>query len=72
MTVADEIIREIRAQQGRTELELAELLFGPCKAAQQRINPTCRKLVAKGRLVRTGKGGPSDPFTYHLPRRTNG
>jgi hypothetical protein len=35
---------------------------------QQRVNSTCRRLVEEGIIVRQGRGGPGDPFTYHLPR----
>ncbi|MBR0798006.1 MarR family transcriptional regulator [Bradyrhizobium jicamae] len=69
MTVAENILREVRSNPGQTEDQLAERLFGREGATQQRVNPTCRKLVAKGWLLRRGKGGPSDPYTYHLPER---
>jgi hypothetical protein len=67
MTVADDIMHEVRRKSGRTEDELAALIFGRDNAYQQRVNSTCRKLVADGKLVRRGNGGYSDPFTYHLP-----
>jgi hypothetical protein len=53
MTVADDIIYEV--------------IFGRDNAYQQRVNSTCRRLVAEGKIVRKGNGGASDPFTYHLP-----
>ncbi|WP_426442526.1 winged helix-turn-helix domain-containing protein [Bradyrhizobium genosp. P] len=71
MSVADDILRELRSNPGQTECELAEHLLSK-SGTQQRINPTCRKLVDRGWLVRQGKGGPLDPFTYHLPQRSRG
>jgi hypothetical protein len=70
MTVADDIMQEVRRKAGRTEGELAALIFGRGEAYQQRVNSTCRRLVSERKLVRKGKGGQSDPFTYHLPTIT--
>lgn len=67
MTIADDILDEVRRKAGRTEIELAALIFGRDKAYQQRVNSTCRRLVSERKIVRKGKGGASDPFTYHLP-----
>jgi hypothetical protein len=67
MTIADDILNEVRRKSGLTEMELATLLFGRGQAYQQRVNSTCRRLVAAGQLFRQGKGGLIDPFTYHLP-----
>jgi hypothetical protein len=67
MTVADDILSEVRRKAGLTEAELAALIFGRSKAYQQRVNSTCRRLVDEGQLVRRGKGGMADPFTYHFP-----
>jgi hypothetical protein len=67
MTVADDILHEVRRKAGRTEDELAALIFGRDNAYQQRVNSTCRRLVAEGKIVRKGEGGASDPFKYHLP-----
>jgi hypothetical protein len=66
MTVADDIIHEVRRKAGRTEDELAALIFGRDNAYQQRVNSTCRRLVAEGKILRKGKGGQNEPFTYHL------
>ena len=63
MTIAQDIVRIVREQPGLTERELAERLFGE-EATIQRVNPTCRKLVAMGWLVRRGRGWAADPFTY--------
>jgi hypothetical protein len=67
MTVADDIMHEVRRKAGRTEDELAALIFGRDNGYQQRVNSTCRRLVTERKLVRRGKGGQADPFTYHLP-----
>jgi hypothetical protein len=67
MTVADDIMHEVRRKAGRTEDELAALIFGRDNAYQQRVNSTCRRLVSEGKIIRKGKGGQNDPFTYHLP-----
>lgn len=62
MTVADDILYEVNHQPGSTELELAKAIFGPRKAYQQRVNTTCRLLVAEGQIVREGNGSPGDPL----------
>ena len=67
MTVADDIMEEVRRKAGLTEAELAALIFGRSKAYQQRVNSTCRRLIREGQIVRKGNGGQADPFTYHLP-----
>ena len=67
MTIADDIMYEVKRKAGRTEDELAALIFGRDNAYQQRVNAACRKLVEEGKVVRHGKGGFYDPFTYHLP-----
>lgn len=67
MPIEDDIMHEVRREAGRTEGELVALIFGQDAAYQQRVNSTCRKLVREGRVLRRGKGGATDPFTYHLP-----
>jgi hypothetical protein len=67
MTVIERVFAEIVRKAGHTELELAALLFGRDNAYQQRVNSACRRLVADHRVVRRGKGGLLDPFTYSLP-----
>ena len=64
MTVADRILDLVRRRPHVTERELAELLFD--EAYQQRVNSTCRRLLAAGRVRREGRGGPGDPFRYVL------
>jgi hypothetical protein len=67
MTVADDILDEVSRKAGLTEMEIAALLFGRKNAYQQRVNSTCRRLVNDGKLIRDGKGGANDPFTYRIP-----
>ncbi|MCP9626072.1 hypothetical protein NML43_03095 [Rhodopseudomonas palustris] len=67
MAIEDDILHEVRRKAGRTEDELAALIFGRENAYQQRVNSTCRRLVQEGKVIRKGKGGASDPYTYHLP-----
>lgn len=64
MSLRDDVLALIRKRRGATELEIAQHLFGP-RATQQRVNPTCRELVARGLILRRGSGGRSDPYTYH-------
>jgi hypothetical protein len=69
MTVAERV-EELVKQNVRlqlTEQNIADMLFGQLNGYQQRVNSSCRRLVAEGRLVREGKGGPSDPYIYRLP-----
>ncbi|WP_223967743.1 hypothetical protein [Bradyrhizobium sp. RD5-C2] len=68
MTVAEKIIRAVREHPGLTERQLADRIFGE-NAAIQRVNPTCRKLVTQGLLLRQGKGWSGDPFRYHPATR---
>lgn len=65
MSVADDIEALVARRSDLTEAAMAEELFGS-EGYQQRVNSTCRRLVKAGRLVRHGKGGASDPFTYTL------
>ena len=67
MTVADDILAEVKRKPGLTESELAVNIFGRKNAYQQRVNQACRMLVSEHKLVRQGKGGASDPFTYREP-----
>ena len=68
MTIADDIVTLIaRKRRLRlTEEDIADMLFSQNKAYQQRVNSACRQLVQQGKLVRNGKGGPTDPYTYSL------
>lgn len=67
MTVADDILEEVRRKSGLTEADLAALLFGRRNGYQQRVNSTCRRLVEEGLIERQGKGGAADPYTYRMP-----
>jgi hypothetical protein len=64
MTVEERIRKAVSIRSGMTEAELSRLLFGK-DGYQQRVNTTCRLMIARGELERRGAGGPGDPFTYH-------
>jgi hypothetical protein len=63
MTVTDKIDTLVRRRGGLTEGEIADELFA--NGYQQRVNPSCRRLVKESRLRREGRGGPSDPYRYY-------
>ena len=67
MTIIDDVLREVRIKEGRTEDDLAALIFGRDRAYQQRVNAACRQLVSEGTIIRKGNGGAYDPYTYWLP-----
>jgi hypothetical protein len=76
MTIADDIVALVQRKHRLrlTEEDIADMLYGQNHGYQQRVNSDCRLLVQQGRLVRHGKGGPADPYTYSLPpikRREN-
>ena len=52
---------------GRTELELAQAVFGK-ESYQQRVNQECSVILNRGTVVRQGYGGPSDPYRYYPAR----
>lgn len=68
MALADDIEALVKRRPGLTEAEIAQHLFG-AEGYQQRVNQTCRRLVAQNRVVRRNQGGPGDPFAYHLGTR---
>ena len=68
-TVEERIKERVAERPGLTEEELAHAIFG-MEGYQQRVNSTCRRLIARGEIERHGDGGPSEPFTYHLSRGT--
>ena len=60
----DQIFAAIKQRPNMTELEIAEATLS--NPYQQRVNPGCRRLVEEKRVVRHGKGGPTDPFRYTI------
>jgi hypothetical protein len=64
--VLERIKERIAERPGLTEAELAQAIFG-MDGYQQRVNSTCRLMIAKGEIERHGSGGSSDPYTYHFP-----
>jgi hypothetical protein len=69
MTLADDIMNELRKRSGLTAMEIAVNIFGR-RQYYRLVRQECRRLVDAGHLVRRGKGGQDDPFTYYLPRAT--
>ena len=68
MTLADDIINELRQNPGLTVAEITLNIFGRRYPYKQKVSKECRRLVKGGRLERRGNGGQGDPFTYYLPR----
>ena len=67
MALPDDIINELRKQPGLTGMEITVNILGRRQYFHV-VHRECRRLVDAGHLKRRGKGGPRDPFTYHLPR----
>lgn len=67
MTLIDSVLQAVRQRPHQTEYEISQTLFGG-EGYQQRVNGRCRYLVRTGQLIRSGKGGVGDPFTYTLAR----
>ena len=67
VAIRENIVAEIERKAGLTEVEIALNIFGRANAYQQRVNRHCRALLVEGKVVRHGKGGGADPYTYHLP-----
>ena len=53
---------------GRTEVELADAIFGR-HGYQQRVNGDCSLLVSRRQVERRGADGPADPYRYYPVRR---
>jgi hypothetical protein len=68
LTLLERVVAAIMRRPGMTEAEIAGSLFGR-DGYQQKINPACRRLLATGKILREGKGGPGDPFTYRINAR---
>ncbi len=65
MTVDDRVLDAISKQPYQTELQLSQSIFGK-EGYQQKVNPSCRRLLKKHLIKRIGKGGVGEPFTYDL------
>ena len=63
ITVADDIEALVARQPGLTETEIAKTLFAN-EGDSQRVSLMCRRLIAEGRLRRSGTGTTASPFTY--------
>jgi hypothetical protein len=69
MTLAHDIINELRKKSGLTTMEIAVNIFGR-RQYYRPVYQECRRLVVAGHLERRGGGVQGDPFTYYLPRPT--
>jgi hypothetical protein len=63
ITIADDIEALVARQPGLTETEIAKTLFAN-EGDSQRVSLMCRRLIAEGRLRRSGAGTMANPFTY--------
>lgn len=63
MSMRAKVCEIIHSRPGITQLELARAIYGPL-AYTGLVKAICRQLLDDGYVVRTGKGGPQDPFTY--------
>ena len=70
MTLRARICDVIHSRPGLTELELARVIYGPF-AYQELVRAVCRQLLEDGYIVRRGRGGRHDPFTYKWVGRPN-
>ena len=70
MTLADDIINELRQNPGLTVAEITLNIFGRRYPYKQKVSKECRRLVKGGRLERRGNGGQDDPFTYFLSKNS--
>jgi hypothetical protein len=68
MTIADDIMNELRQNPGLTAREITVNIFARRHPYNRKVNIECRRLVEAGRLERRGNGRQGDPFTYYLPR----
>jgi hypothetical protein len=63
VSLRSKICDVIHSRPGVTELEIARLVYGPA-VDQGQVNRICRQLVEQGYVLRHGRGGPHDPYTY--------
>jgi hypothetical protein len=63
VSLRSKVCEIIHSTPGVTELEIARRIYGS-GVDQGQVNRMCRQLVDEGCVVRAGKGGPHNPFTY--------
>jgi hypothetical protein len=63
VTIADDLEALVARQRGLTEAEIAKTLFAN-EGDSPRVNLICRRLIAEGRVRRSGAGTTANPFTY--------
>jgi hypothetical protein len=66
MTLADNVMNELRKRPGLTAMEITVAIFGRRHPYYRKVHQECRRLVNAGDLERRGKGAQNDPFTYYL------
>ena len=64
VTVGEVLMFLIEKGPGRTELELAQAVYGP-DGYQQQVNQDCTVLLNRGKVRREGHGGPLDSYKYY-------
>jgi hypothetical protein len=70
VTMADAIESLIACHSGLTAAQISQMLFtNKCEA--ERVELICRRLIAEGRLKRSGTGTIANPFSY-APKRHSG
>jgi hypothetical protein len=69
VTMADAIESLIARQPGLTAVQISEMLFANgCES--DRIDLICHRMIAEGRLHRSGAGTIGSPFAYSSKRAT--
>ena len=63
VSVADAIETLIASQPGLTATQISQVLFAN-KSEAERVDLMCRRLIAEGRLKRSGAGTVANPFAY--------
>jgi hypothetical protein len=63
VALSDAIEAAVARQSGLTAIQISQTLFESAYEAE-RVTLICRRLIAEGRLKRTGAGTIADPFAY--------
>jgi hypothetical protein len=64
LTIRKVLLFLIENGPGRTQVELAQAIFGE-RAYQQRVNQDCYALARMELVKQRGDGGQHDPFRYY-------
>ena len=60
----DDVERIIQTTPGLTATQIARKLYG-INGYGERVRAACQMLHHSGRIERTGRGGPGDPFRFY-------